>query len=204
MALNLTDIKGIGDATAKKLRSAGVKTVEDLRRIDVDDIAKRTGFKSATLSEWRDEAARALEQGVEEGAKLVERAARRADEMAVVLRDRATTAKVRAEGVLHENLPIITAKLDEDPSEIAKTIKENAVLLKEKADTAWVQIEGEWHKNVPIFKEKLAEGEKAARGALEEVRVFVKEIREHPKETLRPASLLDRLMGKRPGAPPAP
>jgi hypothetical protein len=33
---------------------------------------------------------------------------------------------------------------------------------------------------------------------VEEVRVFVKEIREHPKEALKPSSLLDRLMGKKP------
>ncbi|MCA1814137.1 MAG: helix-hairpin-helix domain-containing protein [Halobacteriales archaeon] len=197
MAPKLTDIKGVGDVTARKLREAGVRTVEDLRGIEVQDIAKRTGIKADTLQQWRDDAARLLSSATETGAQAIESAASKADEMAVVLRDRATTAKVRVEGVYHENLPIITAKLDEDQLAVARGIQENAVLLKEKADTAWVQIEGEWHKNVPIFKERIAEGERAARGAIEEVRVFVKEIREHPAETLKPANLLDRLLGKK-------
>ena len=197
MAPKLTDIKGIGDATAKKLREAGVKTVEDLRHVDVGALASETGIKAATLEAWRNEAARALEQGVEAAAQATERASAEADKAAVVLKDRATTARVRVNGVMHENFPIITAKLEESQAEIAKTIDENAVLLKEQADTAWVRIEGEWQKNVPIFKERLAEGERAARGAVEEVRVFVKEIREHPKEALKPSSLLDRLLGKK-------
>lgn len=194
----LTDIKGIGEASAKKLRQAGVKTVEDVRHIDVEEVARKTGLRAGTLERFRDEAARLLEEGVEAAASAAEEAARRAEETAVVLRDRATSAKVRLDGVLHENFPIITAKIEESQAEIAKTIEENAVLLKEQADTAWVRLEGEWHKNVPIFKEKLAEGEKAARGAVEEVRVFVKEIREHPKEALKPSNLLDRLLGKKP------
>lgn len=197
MASKLTDIKGLGDASAKKLREAGVKTVEDLRALDVEDIAKRTGIKASSLETWRNEAARAVERGVEIATQAIPKVAARADEAAVVLRDRATTAKVRIDGAMHENFPIITAKLDESQAEIAKTIEENAVLLKEQADTAWVRIEGEWRKNVPLFKEKLAEGEKAAQGAVEEVRVFVKEIREHPQEALKPARLLDRLLGKR-------
>lgn len=202
MAPKLTDIKGIGDATAKKLREVGVKTVDDLRHIDVEDIAGRTGLKGAMLAQWRDEAARRLEHGVEQGARAIEQAGKQAEQMAVVLKDRATTAKVRVEGAYHDNLPIITAKLDEDQLAIARNVKENAVLLKEKADTAWVQIEGEWHKNVPIFKERLAEGERAAEKAIEEVRVFVKEIREHPQEALKPSSLLDRLLGRRAAASP--
>lgn len=198
MAPKLTDIKGIGDATAKRLREAGVKTLEELRNIDVQDMAERTGLKGDQLRKWRDEAARALEEGVETAAKAIPRAAAEAQKVVVVLKDRATTAQVRVRGVMHDNFPIITAKLDESQAEIAKTIEENAVLLKEQADTAWVKIEGEWHKNVPLFKQKLAEGETAARGALEEVRVFVKEIREHPAETLKPSSLLDRILGKKP------
>jgi transposase-like protein len=197
MAWKLTDIKGIGDATAKKLRDAGVRTVEELRAINVEDIAQRTGLKPAQLQGWRDEAARALAQGVEAAAQATSQAAEEAEKAAVVLRDRATTAKVRLHGVLHENFPIITAKLDESQAEVSRTIQENAVLLKEQADTAWVRIEGEWHKNVPLFKEKLAEGEAAAKGAVEEVRVFVKEIKEHPEEALKPSSLLDRLLGRR-------
>ncbi|HEV8359165.1 MAG TPA: helix-hairpin-helix domain-containing protein [Candidatus Thermoplasmatota archaeon] len=195
--LDLSDIRGLGEASAKKLREAGVRTVEDLRHVDVEDLAKRTGIKASSLEGWRNEAARLLERSVDLAARATVAGARRAEEAAVVLKDRATTAKVRLEGVMHENFPIITAKLEESQAEIAKTIEENAVLLKEQADTAWVRVEGEWHKNVPIFKEKLAEGEKAAKGAVEEVRVFVKEIREHPQEALKPGKLLDRLLGKR-------
>lgn len=198
MALELTDIKGIGAATAKKLREAGVRTVDELRHVDVEDVARRTGLRPAQLEGWRNEAARALEEGVEAAAKVTEAAAVEAEKAAVVLRDRATTAKVRIRGVMHDNFPIITAKIEESQAEIAKTIEENAVLLKEQADTAWVRVEGEWHKNVPLFKEKLAEGERVAGQAMEEVRVFVKEIREHPREALKPSSLLDRILGKKP------
>jgi hypothetical protein len=194
---SVTDIKGLGEASAKKLREAGVRTVEDLRAIDVKDISSRTGIKADLLVKWRDEAASLLEDTVEVAAKAATQAAERAEEIAVLLKDRAATARVRIDGELHERFPIITAKLDESQEAIAKTIEENAVLLKEQADTAWVKVEGEWHKNVPIFKEKFAEAQKEGEKAFEEVRVFVKEIREKPGEALRPGKLLDRLMGRK-------
>lgn len=98
-----------------------------------------------------------------------------ADDLRVVLRDRAATARVRIGEVWHEDVPIVTARVHDDAEKVLRSVRENAVLLKEQATHAWVRVNDEVHAQAPIFKERVKEG---AHGAVEEIRVRVREIRE--------------------------
>ncbi len=54
--MGIDQIKGIGPATLKKLDAAGVRTLSDMRSMDTDQVAKRTGIQKRRLDEWRLEA----------------------------------------------------------------------------------------------------------------------------------------------------
>jgi predicted flap endonuclease-1-like 5' DNA nuclease len=54
--MGIQDIKGVGPATVKKLNKAGVRTLADVRAMDVDTIAAKTGIDVERLREWRTEA----------------------------------------------------------------------------------------------------------------------------------------------------
>lgn len=54
--MDIHEVKGIGPATVKKLQNAGVNNLDDLRNMDVDQVAKRTGIQNRRLNEWRLEA----------------------------------------------------------------------------------------------------------------------------------------------------
>lgn len=69
--MELVDVKGVGDSAARKLREAGIGTVEelsglDLRRQDVD------GLSSENLATLRDNAQRLLEAQQAADLQLVE------------------------------------------------------------------------------------------------------------------------------------
>lgn len=55
--MDLRQIKGIGPAKQQKLRDAGIETVEQLARIDVEAYAARTGISEPVLRECRQRAA---------------------------------------------------------------------------------------------------------------------------------------------------
>lgn len=54
--MGLELIKGIGPATIKKLDKAGVRTLDDLRTIDVAATEEKTGISADRLNEWKREA----------------------------------------------------------------------------------------------------------------------------------------------------
>jgi hypothetical protein len=97
------------------------------------------------------------------------------DAWRVVLKDRAATARVDTGAATYENLPIVTAKLEEDEDVIMREIGYNAVLLKERATTASVRVNDAWRNGVPIFKERVLD---ARQGVAELTRVRVHEIRD--------------------------
>ena len=55
--MNITEIKGIGKVYAKKLKKAGITQIEDLREMDVEDIAKKSKIGLLLLTKWKKEAA---------------------------------------------------------------------------------------------------------------------------------------------------
>jgi predicted flap endonuclease-1-like 5' DNA nuclease len=56
MHMGLEEIKGIGPATVKKLNAAGIRTLDDLRGVDVERVAKRAKLDPLRLKEWQREA----------------------------------------------------------------------------------------------------------------------------------------------------
>ncbi|MBW3584122.1 MAG: hypothetical protein KY455_13610 [Euryarchaeota archaeon] len=55
--MGLELINGVGPATVKKLNKAGVRTLDDVRKLDIQTIAKKTGLAPERLQEWKNTAA---------------------------------------------------------------------------------------------------------------------------------------------------
>ncbi|MCD6237186.1 MAG: 30S ribosomal protein S3 [Thermoplasmata archaeon] len=51
----ITDIKGVGDVTAKELEKRGVKSVEDLQELSVDELASIKGIGKKTAKEIKEQ-----------------------------------------------------------------------------------------------------------------------------------------------------
>lgn len=54
--MGLNAITGIGPATVKKLNAAGVRTLDDMRQMNVAQVAEKTGVAEGRLREWKTEA----------------------------------------------------------------------------------------------------------------------------------------------------
>ncbi|HDS59936.1 MAG TPA: helix-hairpin-helix domain-containing protein [Thermoplasmatales archaeon] len=54
--MNLTDIKGIGETYAKKLKRAGVTSIHDLRKMNISQVAKTAGLGEKLLQQWQETA----------------------------------------------------------------------------------------------------------------------------------------------------
>src|SRR5438552_9398890 len=194
--MDLTSIPGIGPASSEKLKAAGVADVAALARAtDLPSLAATTGIPPARLAEFQTEARRlAPEKTAGDAAAAVATAVMdAAEDMRVVLRDRAATARVKIGSIWHEDVPIVTARLNEDGAKVMAALKENAVLLKEQATTAVVRVNDEVHANLPIFKERLKEG---ADAAVEEIRVRVQSIKERAPEAAKGSPLWKRVFGR--------
>ncbi len=194
--LDLKDIKGIGPATEEKLNDAGITSVDDLAAADIEDLADEAGVSSSRLQRFQERALDLTDAPAEDHHEAEDHDPQ-ADEtsgedtwedddlslpesiedLKVVLQDRAQSARVRVGDAWHDNVPIVTAKINESAERKMQQVKENVVLLKEKAQTAYVRIEDTWHENVPIFRERQKAG-----GVTEETRVQVEEVREKPKD----------------------
>lgn len=213
--MELTEIPGIGAGYSERLTGAGVADVAALAAHgDLDALAESTGIPRARLGEFAEAAKRmaetpttATEPGAgpdaghegtggpattREAAEEVVMAVRQAaEEMRVVLKERANTARVRLQGMWHEDVPIVPAREADDQKGVAETLKRNAVILREKTETAVAVINDEVHENLPIFQERLKKG---AEEVKEEVRVRVTEVRER---AARSDSAFGRLFGRK-------
>ena len=58
----LTSIEGIGVNTAEKLKSCGVKSVQDLANFDPKELSEKLQVSEKRVSKWIDEAKKALKQ----------------------------------------------------------------------------------------------------------------------------------------------
>jgi len=54
--MNLTEIKGIGKTYAKKLEKAGVMSIQDLRKMNIEKVAKIAGLGEKSLKQWQERA----------------------------------------------------------------------------------------------------------------------------------------------------
>lgn len=203
--MDLTLIPGIGPAFKERLQQAGVPDVEALAAgPDVDALAERAQIPRTRLVEFVEAAKTLLAQRPapdadagktptpREAVQNVTQAVRdAAEDMRVVLRDATATARVKIGSIWHEDVPIVTARLNENEERIVSALRQNGVVLKEQAATAIARINGEVVSGLPIFKERVREGAGQVR---EEVRVRVKEIRERAERR----GLLGRLLRRGP------
>lgn len=61
VATPITNIKGLGAKTAEKLEAAGIKTVQDLVKADIEKLSKDTSIKEGTLKKYLSEAEKLTE-----------------------------------------------------------------------------------------------------------------------------------------------
>ena len=54
--MNLTDIKGIGKTYAIKLKRVGISNIQDLRKMNIEKVAKIAGLGKKSLKRWQDQA----------------------------------------------------------------------------------------------------------------------------------------------------
>ncbi len=62
MTSELRRIKGLGEGRARALKEAGIETLEDLIRMDVEEISERTNIGVGTLREYQAKAKKLLPQ----------------------------------------------------------------------------------------------------------------------------------------------
>lgn len=139
----------------KLLVDAGYGDARALSEMDVDVAAAQTGIAARHLVAYRDVAIAEIAAGPDR----------------VVLLDGAPLARVRAAGVTHEAIPLVTLGASDDEAEVFSRANGPAVLLRADADTAPALVGGVTHR-LPLFKERRVEDR------VEEVRVRVVEIRE--------------------------
>ena len=58
----LTEIKGIGNQSSKKLQSIGIQSVQDLASYDIDMLPDSIGYSKQTLIKWQTAARQLVEQ----------------------------------------------------------------------------------------------------------------------------------------------
>lgn len=108
------------------------------------------------------------------------------DDVKVVLREGHGAASVRVGEDWHEELPIVTATVDEDPHRKLQQVAEDAVLLQEKQARGSVRIGDVTYQEVPLVRRREKEG-----GVVEETPVEVDSVREKTESR----GLLDRVRG---------
>lgn len=186
--MQLSDVRGLDPLARARLEEIGVTTVPQLVAAEPERIAPEAGLTPGQVREMQSLARAAWEEGAPQvpaphpsaytPLDPLEVLRREVDELRVVLRDRAATARVKVGSVWHEDVPIVIAKVQESEARIRENLKENAVLLREKATTASVHIEGRWLEDAPLYKERLQQATESGMEKLEEIRVRVDEIRE--------------------------
>jgi large subunit ribosomal protein L31e len=68
----VTDVKGVGPATAEKLEHAGIKTLEDLSKADPANVAEATSHSADKAKAWIEDAKAILAGSVETADKKVQ------------------------------------------------------------------------------------------------------------------------------------
>lgn len=59
--LDLTDIKGIGPKSVKKLKAVGIRNVFDLADSSANEVSKKTGIPQMNISKWIEQARKLVE-----------------------------------------------------------------------------------------------------------------------------------------------
>lgn len=188
----------------RALSEAGVGDPADLAAADIEALAQRVGFSRETLARYQGAARGAvqralegagfhddhalaamdLEDGILKTGIAATHLARIRDEARGRLESRATWRVVLAEAAplarVHlrepvENVPLLTARVDEDDASAFARTATDAVVLRPTMDVAAVRVGGEVHREIPLFKER-----RSAEGELQEIRIRVADVRDVP------------------------
>ncbi len=141
--MELREIKGIGKTFEEKLMQAGIKEAEDLVKMDLKEIAEKTGVSIKRLEKWREEVKNKL--GYKK-AEVIEDLSKVA-----IIEVKGDKARVKIKEIWHENVPVFKGNFDELKEKMEK--EEIAVYIGKKANL-WFA--GKWFENVSykIHKEE--------------------------------------------------
>jgi predicted flap endonuclease-1-like 5' DNA nuclease len=174
--MNLTDIKGIGETSAKKLKKAGVTSIQDLREINIKKLERISGFGATRLQKWQKEA-RSLKllsdiKGIgptyqlkleKLGITTIENLAQANHRDATdigVSQKRFTDWLQQAKVMVGPSKPVAKKAV------VAENIDEHNTAITVKGKIAQVKIKEKVHNNVPVFRgagmEELAINERIA------------------------------------------
>lgn len=180
----------------RALESAGVNGPEPLARADPVALAAQTGLPLDHLRNFVQQARLAL--GLPDEPPAAKATVPEAPPLpdAVLLTETSSRARVRVAGGVREDVPIVTARADDDVAALLAAAGEDAVLLQERAAVAPVKLAGQPLAPLPIFR--------TDDGAEERVRVAA--LKAHAAAAAQPApqtqaqrSLLGRFLGRRNG-----
>jgi len=150
MKVELRKIRGIGNVYERKLKEAGIKSVEELLTCDLKKVAEKTSINIRRLEKWR-----------EEGKKIVEyKEAEIIDDVGKIsfVEIENNKARVKIKEIWHENVKVYRGSFNE----IKNGIEDEIAVYIGKIAKLWFN--GKWH-DVPYkvkeekksFIEKLKE-----------------------------------------------
>ncbi|MEM1514277.1 MAG: helix-hairpin-helix domain-containing protein [Candidatus Thermoplasmatota archaeon] len=134
--MDLKNIRGIGSIYEKKLREAGIKSVEELILANAESIAMTTNISKSKIEKWKEEARKIVEY---KEAEVIEDLSKNS-----FIEIEEGKAKVKIMEISHE------AKIfyDKDLAE-----KEEIAVLIEKKPKLWFG--KKWHENIPYKKRRI-------------------------------------------------
>lgn len=173
--MDVTSIKGIGRQYGKKLNDAGVTDIADLRNINIDQTADKTGISPERLKEWRQRARNKQLltdiQGIGPAysERLHEHGITTPEELAagdLSTADDVDVSEKRFKKWRDRARAMTSAPAEKKPEEkprakkarVAEPIGPDNASIHIKGDDATVTIRGTTHERVPVFRGDGMEG----------------------------------------------
>jgi len=140
----LTDIKGIGDASRKKLEKIGISTIEELANAN-KKIASKAGISEKRFKEWVKEAKKMVMAPKEKRAVVAEDIGPKNAFITI----KGKRAEVKIKEKLHENIPVYRGN-------IVDSMKESRIAVNiDSSGNVKLWFDGKWYENVPFTEETL-------------------------------------------------
>lgn len=160
--MNLTDIKGIGETYAKKLKRAGVTSVQDLRDMNIARVARTAGLGEKLLRKWQEKARQlklltdvkgigpAFEKKLKkQGIHTLEELARADTALAQKI---GVTEKRFADWAYQARQMITSSRPIAKKAVVAEEIGPHNAAITLQGETARVKIKEKVHQKVPVFR----------------------------------------------------
>lgn len=165
--MKITEIKGIGPKYANKLKKAGIKTVYDLREMNIKSVSKAAGIGEQTLAKWKEEAMKmrlltdikgigdAFRKKLEKhGIRTIEELSKAKKEVAAKI----GVSERRFKEWVREAKKMIAEKVPKEKrAVVAEEIGPENASIVIKGRTAEVKIKEKVHENVLVYRGELTE-----------------------------------------------